>query len=232
VSKRLTIALAISMLAATMTSLMAGGLYQRDEVTAADALPAYEVLNTVRSLGFRPTTQALRRGPYYVLHAIDPRGIEVRIVADAQLGDIVSISPLLAPRYYGGPRIIHVPQPGTRDKRGSAYEGNNDDSAAGESEDAQPPATPAPRAPVRRPYQRMEAPPARASAEPAPRAKPGPKPLGLPRNVLSAPPPASALTPIYPTPRFDSKPAEKFAPPEDRSPTMPPGYMPAPPPRG
>jgi hypothetical protein len=43
---------------------MAGGLYHRERVTAADALPAYEILNSVRSLGLRPSTQALRRGPW------------------------------------------------------------------------------------------------------------------------------------------------------------------------
>jgi hypothetical protein len=59
-----------------------------------------------------PTTQALRRGPYYVLHAVNARGLEVRVVTDAQLGDIISISPLVLPRYDSGPRIIHVPQPG------------------------------------------------------------------------------------------------------------------------
>ena len=237
--KRLTIALAAAALAATATSLMAAGLYQRSraQVTAADALPAYEILNSVRALGFKPTTQALRRGPYYVMHAIDPRGIEVRLVADAQLGDIVSVAPVLAPRFNGGPRIIHVPQRGERSDANSTYEGDENSATDGNDDDAD--VAPPPRRPaVRRPSQRMEAPPARASTDPAPppRAKPEPKPLGPPRNVLSAPPPpAGGLTPIYPTPKFEPKtePVEKFAPPEQRSqPVPPPGYMPAPPSRG
>ena len=122
--KRLTIALAAAALAATATSLMAAGYYHREraQVTAADALPAYEILNNMRSLGFRPTTQALRRGPYYVLHAIDPRGAEVRVVADAQLGDIVSVAPLVGPRFNSAPRIIHVPQPGERSDANPTYE--------------------------------------------------------------------------------------------------------------
>ena len=95
-NKCLTIALAATALAATVTFAAAGP--RRDAVTAADALPAYEVLNSVRALGFVPTTEALRRGPYYVLHAYDPRGAQVRITADAQLGDIVEVSPLVAPR--------------------------------------------------------------------------------------------------------------------------------------
>ena len=216
---------------------MAAGLYQRQraQVTAADALPAYEILNAVRSLGFQPTTQALRRGPYYVLHAIDPRGIEVRVVADAQLGDIVSAAPVLAPRFNGGPRIIHVPQPGERDDRANTTYETDENSTADDNDDAdidQP--APPPRRPVRHPYQRMEAPPARASTEPPPaRPKPEPKPLGPPRAVLSAPPPpaGTSLTPIYPTPKFDAKsePAEKFSAPDDRSekiPPPPPGYAP------
>ncbi len=234
--KRLTIAIAGAALAATVTSLAAAGLYQRQraQVTAADALPAYEILNGVRSLGFRPTTQALRRGPYYVLHAIDPRGVEVRVVADAQLGDIVSVAPVLAPRFDGGPRIIHVPQPGERDDRsGTSYEENGENSAVDDKDDADvdQPAPPPRRPAARRTYQRMEAPPARASADPAPaRPKPEPKPLGPPRAVLSAPPPAGGLTPIYPTPKFDARtePAEKFSAPDERAATMPPppGYTP------
>jgi hypothetical protein len=63
----------------------------------------------------------VRRWPYYVLHAYDPRGIEVRVVVDAQFGDILSVAPArpfataYAPRYERGARIIHVPQTGGRD---------------------------------------------------------------------------------------------------------------------
>jgi len=229
VKKRLTITLAAVVFAAAATSLAVAGSYQRSraQATPADVLPAYEILNSVRSLGFRPTTQALRRGPYYVLHAIDRRGVEVRVVADAQLGDIVSVAPVVAPRFNGGPRIIHVPQPGERDDRASTTYENDDNSAVDDNDDADAD-QPAPRPPVRRPYQRMEAPPPRASVEPPPRPKPEPKPLGPPRTVLSAPPPpATSLTPIYPTPKFDAKtdPAEKFSAPE-KIPPLPPGYTP------
>lgn len=230
--KRLTIALAAVAFAAAATSLAVAGSYQRSraqatQVTPADALPAYEILNSVRSLGFKPTTQALRRGPYYLLHAIDRRGVEVRVVADAQLGDIVSVAPVLAPRFNGGPRIIHVPEPGQRDDRASTtYE--NEDNSAVDHDDADADQAPPPRhPPVRRLFQRMEAPPSRASIEPPLRPKPEPKPLGPPRSVLSAPPPATSLTPIYPTPKFEAKtdPPEKFSAPE-KIPPPPPGYTP------
>ena len=229
--KRLTIALAAAALAATATSLTAGSYYHRQhaQVTAADALPPYEILNSVRSLGFRPTTQALRRGPYYVLHAIDPRGAEVRVVADAQLGDVVSVAPLAGPRFNSGPRIIHVPQPGERSDADTTPE--DDENSVTDDDDADV-APPPPRHPaVRRPAQRVQAPPARASTEPPPaRPRPEQKPAGPPRNVLSAPPPVGGLTPIYPTPKFEPKlePAEKFAPADDRvqNTPPPPGYTP------
>jgi len=82
---------------------------------AHDVLPASEILATVRSMGLGPTGVLRRRGPFYVLHAYDPRGVEVRVVADAQFGDILSVTParglvdFYVPAYIRGPRIIHVP---------------------------------------------------------------------------------------------------------------------------
>lgn len=78
---------------------------------SADVLPAYEILTIVRSMGFDPLSHPLRRGPYYVLNAVDTRGIEMRIVADARVGEVVSVMPVPPPAMYdSGPRIIHVPQ--------------------------------------------------------------------------------------------------------------------------
>jgi hypothetical protein len=228
VQKRLTIAIVVGVLAAA-TSLAAAGYYQRQraQVTAADALPASEILNNVSALGLRPTTPALRRGVYYVLHAVDRLGVAVRVVVDAQLGDIVSVTPLLAPRFNGGPRIIHVPQPGERSAPAGHYE--DDEAAVPDDIDAAPPPPPR-RSTTSRPAKRIEAPPPRASADPLPeRAKPEPKLLGPPRNVLSAPPPpANSLTPIYPTPKFDAGSQGKFIAPDARAetPLPPPGYSP------
>lgn len=206
---KLTIAIAVAALAATVTSLAAGGLYHRDHVAAANALPDSAILNSVRALGFVPTTQALRRGPYYVLHAYNPRGVEVRVVADAELGDIVSVEPLLTRHFDGGARVIHVPRPGERSDRAMP----EDDRAAVSDDDDDEHSAPPPRRAIRPSYQRDNAPRARAE-----------KPLGPPRSVLSAPPPSpGTLTPVYPTPKFDPKfdpknePAEKFVPPDGRS---------------
>ena len=84
-------------------------------MSAAELLPASDILTTVREMGFAPNTQVVRRGPYYVLHAVDLRGIELRIVADAQFGDILLVEPAwpynYTPYYVRAPHIIHVPPP-------------------------------------------------------------------------------------------------------------------------
>jgi hypothetical protein len=40
-----------------------------------------------------------------------------RVVADVALGDVVSVQPVVRPRYFAGPRIIHVLPPKERSKR-------------------------------------------------------------------------------------------------------------------
>jgi hypothetical protein len=115
--KTLTIGCAAAIFAAAVSLAAAGP--DRHEVASVSsvlpaheaALPAHEIVATVRALGFDPTTQAFRRGPYYVLHARDRYGFQVQVIADAQLGDIVSIAQIYVPQYDAGPRIIHVPQP-------------------------------------------------------------------------------------------------------------------------
>jgi hypothetical protein len=196
VKKRLTIGIAATLLATTVSLVAAGGS-DFVPVTAADALPAYEILASVRSLGFNPITRAVRRGSYYVLHAVDPRGDEVRMVADAQLGDIVSITRVLAPRYNGGPRIIHVP---SEDDTRVGVE-DRDDEIASPDDDGVGPAAPPRRGAINRPQQRSDAPP---------RQHP---------YMLSAPPRAQELSPIYPTPKFGANGdrSEKFFAPDEAS---------------
>jgi hypothetical protein len=101
---------------AAILSLAVAGAHEPGAIPAFDALPAYEILTTIRDMGLDPIGEPARRGPYYVLHAYDPSGTEVRVVADAQFGDILSIVPARAlnaaytPHYVRGPRIIHVPK--------------------------------------------------------------------------------------------------------------------------
>jgi hypothetical protein len=231
VKRALTIGLAGAALAATLTFVTAGS-FKRERLTDADALPAYEIVTTVRAMGLNPISEPVRRGPYYVLHAYDPRGIEVRVVADAQFGDVLSVVPAralntaYAPNYERGPRIIHVPQPGEREDRASV---NDRDQPAASNDDDEVDVAPLPRRRAAPPPQRRidpPSPPQRRSAVPPP-LPPGPR-----RAVLSAPPPpAEGPTPVYPTPRYNSKTdsGDKFGQPADRavtSSTPPVGYTP------
>jgi hypothetical protein len=188
VKTKITIAIAAILFAATVSLVAAGQYdaavpYDDEPVTAADALPAYEILTNVRSLGFRPLTPAVRRGPYYVLRALDPRGDAVRMVTDAQVGDIVSITRVLAPRYDGAPRIIHVP-----DESGGRGMANSESESALPDGDDLAPAPPPRRRVIHRSYRRSD-----------------------------APPPARALSPIYPTPKYgaDKGASEKFTAPDE-----------------
>jgi len=190
--------LAFSAMLAALVAALAwpGQADQRHTVPAAgaDIMPASEILANVRAMGLNPLGRMARRGDYYVLHALDPYGVELRVVADAQFGDIVTVAPAralvnaYAPRYDSGPRIIHVPQKGDNDR--AAVRGDvpaDDDAAAATADDDV----------VAPPKRRSDAPP------------PGPR-----RAVLSAPPPAAGgPSPVKPTPRWRE--SDKFTPPGD-----------------
>jgi hypothetical protein len=64
-------------------------------------LPPYEVMSIVRSTGLAPLARPMRRGPYYVLVAVDRVGRQMRVVVDARLGDIVNLRPALASGSFG-----------------------------------------------------------------------------------------------------------------------------------
>lgn len=81
------------------------------------AVPPYEIMSIVRSTGLAPLTRPMRRGPYYVLVAVDRAGRQMRVVVDAQLGDIVNLRPAMATASYGpgasyGPASAYGPEPG------------------------------------------------------------------------------------------------------------------------
>src|SRR5918992_116555 len=63
-------------------------------------LPPYEITTSVRSMGLTPIAPPVRRGARYVLRAIDRRGAEVTVAADALSGRILFVRPL---GYGGGP---------------------------------------------------------------------------------------------------------------------------------
>ncbi|HLA21659.1 MAG TPA: hypothetical protein VJZ74_09380 [Pseudolabrys sp.] len=227
----LTIAVAGAALAATL-SLVLAGTSEREPATEAAALPAHDIVATVRAMRLVPLGEPARRGPYYILHAYDPRGLEVRVVADAQLGSILSVAPtrtlnaVYTPRYERGPRIIHVPQGETDADRTGVNE--RDEPAAANDDAAKAVAPPVQRRATPRPRPRGDAArvPQRRSVAPPP---PGPR-----RTVLSVPPPpAEGPSSIDRTSRSNSNTdsGEKFGPPRDSAsapdmPPPPPGYTP------
>jgi hypothetical protein len=196
--KALTIGLAAGLLAATLSFVAARS---RQQDAPAYVLPSKDILVTLSAMGLDPIGQPLRRGPYFVLHAYDRRGIEVRVVADAQLGDILSVVPVrnvavVSPNDRA-PRIIHVPQPG--EERASVPDRDEPEADSDDDDDDDA----APRGVVPKPQTRKKAPAAPRrdlSKVPSPAER---------RTVLSAPPPpANSLTPIYPTPHFADQPTQ------------------------
>ena len=75
-------------------------------------LPPPDILESVRYLGLDPIGEPVLRGAYYVMHAFDRAGIELRVVADAQFGDVLFMAPALntslTPHYVRAARIIQV----------------------------------------------------------------------------------------------------------------------------
>ena len=78
-------------------------------------LPPPDILESVRYLGLDPKGEPLLRGAYYVMHAYDRAGIELRVVADAQFGDVLFMAPALntslTPPYVRAARIIQIAPP-------------------------------------------------------------------------------------------------------------------------
>ncbi len=80
--------------------------------TAQAELPAYEIVTIIRSAGLDPLGRPVRRGPAYVLRALDAYGQEVTVAVDARQGRILSVRPVMpvaAP--YGPPGQAYVPPP-------------------------------------------------------------------------------------------------------------------------
>ena len=85
------------------------------EAPSIGILPPSDILASVRYVGLDPTGDLVRRGAYYVLHAFDATGVELRVVVDAQFGDVLFMAPALnanvTPPYTRAARIIQVPPP-------------------------------------------------------------------------------------------------------------------------
>ena len=55
------------------------------------ALPPFEVMTIVRSMGFEPQSQPVLRGPVYVVRAFDDQDVPVRVAVDARSGRVVNV---------------------------------------------------------------------------------------------------------------------------------------------
>jgi hypothetical protein len=161
-------------------------------------MPPREIMRMLRQTGFEPMSRPMRRGPNYVVFAIDNRDREVRLVIGAHTGAIVSVSPMQTATRMTPPRggvsmgayermpPGYVPPAGARG--GSVYE---------DDDDAPPPGPYGlrPPAPVPGVPSGNAAPPPRIGSAPPPRigsAMPqdDDEPL-LPRSGPGGPPPRS-----------------------------------------
>jgi hypothetical protein len=60
----------------------------------AGGLAPREVFSILRSTGLDPLGPPMRRGPNYVLRAVDENDREVRVVVNARSGDVLSVTPV------------------------------------------------------------------------------------------------------------------------------------------
>jgi hypothetical protein len=199
----LTIVLAWASLVFMLT-FVAAGSFKYEPTPETDAQPAYKVVATLASMGLTATGEPARRGPYYVTHARDRRGAELRVVADAEFGDILSVTPAqnnTSQLYQRSPHIIHVPQ-----VRAAAAGSANDDigdraDPAASDEDGNDEAAP----PARRRVAPVDAPLRPRAPRWQPRSDAPPQTVEPRRAVLSVPPQALGPTPIRPIPRLNPK---------------------------
>jgi hypothetical protein len=93
--------------------------------TPYGALPPYEVLTIIRSMGFDPQSRPVLRGRVYVIHAIDNQGIPLRVAVDASSGRVVRVVERMPGAGYGPlPRDRYgaYPVPPAAVPRGEVYE--------------------------------------------------------------------------------------------------------------
>jgi hypothetical protein len=63
------------------------------------ALPPFEALTIVRSMGFDPQSQPVLRGRVYIVRAIDDQDIPVRVAIDAHSGRVLRVAERVAGRF-------------------------------------------------------------------------------------------------------------------------------------
>ena len=178
----------------------------------AGNMPPHEVVTLVRSTGLEPVSRPVRRGPAYVLHAVNPAGREVRVIVDARLRRIARVV-LLGPARATAADVPPLPAPYGRPPAGIA--GVPDGNAPGARVGGLPPDVDEtePYGPTagQQPYGQIaavgtvpvsrtpavSAPPATSQAAPPPLPRPRPK---LAAAEPSAPAPVATAPTVAPVP--------------------------------
>ena len=62
------------------------------DINAYGALPSFEVLTIVRSMGFEPQSQPVLRGRVYIVRAFDDQDIPVLVAVDARTGHVLNVA--------------------------------------------------------------------------------------------------------------------------------------------
>jgi hypothetical protein len=80
-----------------------------------DMLAPLQIEAAVRRAGFEPTSRAVQRGRVYVLFALDPYDMDVKLTVDAGSGRVLWVTDAIGPRYAGAG--YHGYRPWSRDER-------------------------------------------------------------------------------------------------------------------
>ena len=95
---------------AILAATLVGAAPAQAQLVAADMLPPYEISTIVASMGMRPIDRPIWRNGRYVINAIDRNGREVRVVLDAQDGQVIAVRPRMR-NYVYEPRYGAPPLP-------------------------------------------------------------------------------------------------------------------------
>jgi hypothetical protein len=81
-----------NMIYAALAGLVLAGPAAAQVYGPGGLLPPHEIVRMLRSSGLEPLGQPLRRGPNYVLRAIDDYDREVSVVVSARSGEVLSVT--------------------------------------------------------------------------------------------------------------------------------------------
>jgi hypothetical protein len=198
-------------------------------------LPPHEIITILRSAGLDPIGQPVRRGPNYVLRAIDERDREVSVVVSARSGDVLSVTPVQTASRMPPPRGGLTWGPYERMPPGYIPRDGYRAGAPVVDEDGEPGIVENPNAP--RPPAAMPGAPPMRSSNAAPLSPRGgaiergdAPPLSEP-NVITADPDRSGMLPPPPE-RFPQRAAPSAPPkPVKRAAAAPPKQAPLPKPK-